>query len=90
MNPWIVLPAIIALGVVYVMLPMGLEAFFRYRTRKPLRCPVTAEEAWVLINARRAGLSAAFGHPSLRVRSCSLWPARYNCRRDCLPKLNAA
>ena len=23
MNPWIVLPAIVALGVVYVMLPLG-------------------------------------------------------------------
>lgn len=90
MNPWIVLPAIVALGVVYVMLPIGLSAFFDYRHRKPVRCPVTGEGAWVLVNAPRAGVTAAFGHPALRVRSCSLWPPRDDCGQDCLAKLKAA
>lgn len=84
MDPWIVLAAIIALGVVYVALPVALGEFFRYYRRKFLQCPVTGEEAWILIDARRAGASAAFGRPSLRIRSCSLWPARYACGRDCL------
>ncbi len=83
MSPWIVLP-ILALGVLYVALPVALEVFARYRHRKFLRCPVTAEEAWVLLDARRAAVSAAFGRPSRRVRSCSLWPAHYACGRDCL------
>ncbi len=30
MHPWVVLTAIVALGVVYVMLPIGLETFFRF------------------------------------------------------------
>ena len=90
MNPWIVLPAIVALGVVYVMFPIGLSALSHYRLRKPVRCPVTGEEAWILVNAPRAGVTAAFGHPSLRVRSCSLWPPRDSCGRDCLAKLKAA
>lgn len=84
MNPLTIVVAIIALGVFYVLLPVVLEAFFRYRRRKQVRCPVTREEAWVLVNAPRAGLSAAFGRPSLRVRNCSLWPPRDNCGRDCL------
>ena len=85
MNPWIVLPAIIALGVIYIMLPTGLQAFLRYRPRKALCCPVSGDEARVLIDARRASLSAALrGHPSLSVRDCSLWPARSGCGRDCL------
>jgi hypothetical protein len=90
MNPWTVLPAIVALGVIYIMLPTGLHAFLRYRPRKELCCPVSGDEARVLIDARRAGLSAALrGHPSLSVRDCSLWPARSGCGRDCL-KLPAA
>lgn len=84
MNPWIVLTATIALGVIYVALPVALGAFFRYHRRKYLRCPVTGDEAWVLIDAHRAGASAAFGRPSLRSKSCSLWPARSACGRDCL------
>ncbi len=84
MNPWSILSGIMALGVVYVLLPVVLEAFFRYRLRKQVRCPVTREEAWVLVHAPRAGLSAAFGRASLRVRNCSLWPPRDNCGRDCL------
>ncbi len=84
MNPWIIVTAIIALGVAYVLLPISLEVFFRYRLRKFLQCPVTGEEAWVLIDARRAGVSAAFGRPSLRIKSCSMWPARSACGRDCL------
>ena len=84
MNPWIIVTAIIALGIIYVLLPIGLEAFFRYRRRKSLRCPVTAERAWVLFDARRAAVSALLGRPSLRVRSCSLWPARESCARQCL------
>ena len=90
MNPWIVLPAIVALGIVYVMLPIGLETFFHYHRRKVLHCPEVGDEAWVLIDARRAGLSAAFGHPSLRGRSCFLWPPRDNCGRGCRKKLEAA
>jgi len=78
------LTAIVALGIVYVMLPIGLETFFRYRLRKPLHCPVTGEEGWVLLDARRAGVSAAFGRSCLRVKSCSLWPARDACGRECL------
>ncbi len=84
MKPWIIVTAIIALGVVYVLLPIGLEAFFRYRRRKFLRCPVTGDEAWVLIDARRAGISSVLGRLSLRIRTCSLWPGRYACGRECL------
>ncbi len=84
MNPLIVIGVIIALGVAYVALPVALGEFLRYYRRKFLRCPVTGDEAWVLIDARRAGVSAVFGRPSLRIKSCSLWPARYACGRDCL------
>ena len=84
MNPLIVLPTIIGLSVVYVMLPVGLAVFSRYRRRKFLRCPEAQTGAQIQVDARRAGLSAAFGRPSLRVATCSLWPERRRCGQACL------
>jgi len=84
MNPWIVLPAIIALSIIYVMLPMGLSTFFHYRRKKLVRCPLAGESVQLQIDARRAGFSAALGHPSLRVTSCSNWPDWSECTQDCL------
>lgn len=85
MNPWIVLSLIVALGIVYVMLPTGLHAFSRYRRAKVARCPLAGERALLQIDARRAGISAAVsGVPSLRVRDCSLWPGWCECTQDCL------
>src|SRR3990172_3939249 len=85
MNPWLVLSLIVALGIVYVMLPTGLHSFSRYRRTKEVRCPLAGEDVALQIDARRAGISAALsGHPSLRVLDCTLWPGRRECAQDCL------
>ena len=85
MNPWIVLSLIIALGIVYVMLPTGLHAFSRYRRTKVASCPLAGERVLLQMDARHAGISAALsGRASLRVVDCSLWPAWCECTRDCL------
>jgi hypothetical protein len=84
MNPLLVLPAIIALSVGFVMLPVGLAVYAQYRRRKFLRCPETAAGAQIRVDARRAGLTAAVGRPLLRVTTCSLWPERQGCAQDCL------
>ncbi len=83
MNPWLILPAIAALAIVYVLLPVGLTTFSRYRRQLNLRCPETGEEAGLLFHAGRAGLSACFGRPALSVRNCSLWPERRGCGQEC-------
>ncbi len=82
--PWIVIPAIIAVAVCYVLLPVVADTFRRFRTRKSLRCPVTGEEAQVGIDAGRAALTSAFGRALLRVKNCSLWPERKSCAQDCV------
>jgi hypothetical protein len=83
MNPWTVLPALAALAVGYVLLPVALTTFSRYRRQLNLRCPVTGETAGLFFHPGRAGLSACFGRPSLSVRNCSLWPEHAACGRDC-------
>jgi hypothetical protein len=83
MNPWIIVPAIVALAIVYVALPVALTTFFRFRRQLNLRCPETGTEAGLYFDAGRAAVSACFGPPALAVRNCSLWPERGGCPRAC-------
>ncbi|MBI3990325.1 MAG: hypothetical protein HY347_12000 [candidate division NC10 bacterium] len=83
-TPWIVVAAVVALGVLYVLLPVVAQTFLRYRRTKVLRCPEAGKEAEVGIDAARAAYTSAFGQPQLQVEDCSLWPERKDCGQDCL------
>jgi hypothetical protein len=82
--PWIVLAAIVALAVAYVLLPVVGAVFLRFRGTKELACPETGATAKVGADARWAAFTAAFRHPILRVKDCSLWPRRRSCEQNCL------
>jgi uncharacterized membrane-anchored protein YjiN (DUF445 family) len=82
--PWIVLAAIVALAVAYVLLPVVSAVFLRFRGTKELACPETGATAKVGADARWAAVTAAFRHPVLRVKDCSLWPGRRACEQNCL------
>ena len=82
--PWIVLVAIVALAVAYVLLPVVGAVFLRFRGTRELACPETGATAKVGADARWAALTAAFRHPVLRVKDCSLWPGRRACEQNCL------
>ena len=86
-TPWIVLAAIVAVAVVYVLLPVIVEVFLRFRARRQLTCPETGMDAEVGVDPLVAGFTAAFRHPVLRVKSCSLWPKRAGCGQACLGHL---
>lgn len=86
-TPLTVLAAIVALAIVYVLLPVTVEAFLRFRARRQLTCPETGMNAEVGVDARLAGFTAAFRHPVLRIKSCSLWPKRAGCGQACLGQL---
>jgi hypothetical protein len=83
-HPWIVVLAIFALALLYVLTPLVADTFRRFRSPRLLRCPETGGKAEVGIDASRAALTSAFGRPLLRVKSCSLWPEKEQCRQDCL------
>jgi len=82
--PWIVVLAVVALGVLYVLMPLMADTFRRFRTPRMLTCPETGGKAEVGIDASRAALTSAFGHPSLRVKDCSLWPQKEQCKQECV------
>ncbi|MFQ5930694.1 MAG: hypothetical protein ACE5MK_13460 [Acidobacteriota bacterium] len=83
-TPWILVAVIIALGGLYVLFPLVLHTFQRYRHKKVVTCPQTGGLAEVDVNSRRAAFSSAFGRVRLRVKSCTLWPKRKGCAEDCV------
>ncbi|MFQ5840000.1 MAG: hypothetical protein ACE5HK_04700 [Candidatus Methylomirabilales bacterium] len=84
---WTLVGALLALGLVYVVLPTVLDAFRRFRRGRVVRCPETHAEATVHLDARHAAWTTAIGPPVLRIRDCSLWPERQGCSRVCLKSL---
>ena len=83
-TPIITIASIIALAILYVLLPLVIHTFQRYRNKKVLKCPETGGLAEVDIDARRAAISSLFSKPLLRVKNCTLWPKRKGCREGCL------
>jgi len=83
-HPWIVVLAVLAAALLYVLMPLVEDTFRRFRSPRQLNCPETGEKVEVRVDAPRAALTSALGRPSLRVRSCSLWPEKEQCNQDCL------
>jgi len=82
--PWIVITSIIAVALLYILLPLVTDTFLRFRGKKLPRCPVAGERAVVDLEALRAAITSAFGRVPLKARSCSLWPERKGCAQDCV------
>ena len=83
-TPLITVATIIALAVVFVLLPLVVHTFQRYRKKRILRCPESGGLAEVDIDAARAAFFSAFGKPLLRIKNCTLWPRRKGCGEGCL------
>lgn len=83
-TPLILMAAVVTLGVVYVLLPLVVHTFQRFRRRKVVTCPETEELVEVTLNAKRAALASAFHKPLLRVKNCSLWPKKKGCEEECV------
>jgi hypothetical protein len=83
-GPWILLLAIAATAIVYVLLPIVASVFARYRKPRIVRCPETGVTAEIQVDARHAAATAVPGPPELRVADCSQWPDRKGCDQACL------
>jgi hypothetical protein len=83
-SPWITIAAVVALGSLYVLFPLALHTFQRYRHKRVLECPETKGLAEVDIDAPLAARSSLFGRIHLRVKNCSIWPKRSGCAQGCI------
>lgn len=89
-TPISILVAIVAVGALFVVLPVAVAAYRKYRGTRLVTCPETRETAAVEVNAAQAALSAVAGNPQLRLQTCSRWPEREHCGQECLQQIEAA
>ena len=79
--------AIIAVGAVYVLLPVVTDTLRRFRGRRTVICPETGKPASVRLDATRAAATSVFGTPDLRLTECDRWPERRDCDRECVRQI---
>ncbi len=82
MDPEVVIPAVMGIGVAYVVAPvLGVQLV---SARKPQRvtCPDDHREQFVTLDLKRAAVTAFTGGPQ-HVRGCSRWPEKAGCNRAC-------
>jgi nucleotide-binding universal stress UspA family protein len=84
MDPWIVLPALVVLAVVFVVATVGAATFTHWRRPWRLTCPRAGTEAQIKVAATRAAVAAVLGRGAPGIERCSLWPTRLGCREECL------
>jgi hypothetical protein len=81
--PWFTFLAIIGLAILYVMVPIAADTFWRYRPKRTVHCPDEDKRARVQIDATLAAMTAVPGPPKLLVQRCSFWPDRADCAQRC-------
>lgn len=85
MNRLLLLIAgIIALGFYFMIAPLILGTYRRFRGRRTIICPETDQIVEVELKAGRAGLMSVFGTQLARVKRCSLWPRKKGCSEECV------
>lgn len=87
MDILVTLSAIAAIGVTYVLLPVGLSVFAEFKKPKELICPENGQPARVAVDATYAAMTSVAGMNKLRLYGCSRWPERGACDRACLSQL---
>ena len=83
-NPLLLIAGILAFGLLFVVAPIAMETYRRFRHQKVITCPETNGLAEVNLKTRLAVLGAAFGRPRIRVKNCSLWPNKKGCDEKCV------
>jgi hypothetical protein len=82
--PLLVILAVLAVGVLLVVVPVVLTTLSENREPRAVACPVTRGPATITVDAGRAARTAAFGRMRLSIDRCSLWPEREGCAQGCL------
>jgi hypothetical protein len=74
-------------GVVVAVAGLIGRAYVKYRGKRLVGCPETSQPAAVDVDAWHAALTGVVGKPTLRLASCSRWPARHDCGQQCLRQI---
>lgn len=80
-----------AAALITLMLAVRLaRTYFGMRGMRVVLCPDNRRTAGVELDAGRAALSGILHAPELRLRSCSRWPEKQDCGRECLRQVAEA
>lgn len=86
-KPFILIGAIVAIGLVYVAIPMAVEAYRHWVRPRIVTCPHQHVAAEVTVKPWRAALTSLIRKPSLAVKSCTYWPECHGCDESCRDEL---
>ena len=67
-----------------------VRGYLRFRGTRLVACPANGQPAAVELAAWPIAVTAAFSHPTLRLRDCSRWRERAPCDQACLTRIEAA
>lgn len=84
LGVFLLIAGITVLGLYYMVAPIILSTYHRYRGRRTIICPETDQIVEMELQAGHAGVMAALGKQDLRVKWCSLWPGRKSCAQECV------
>ncbi|MGA7871328.1 MAG: hypothetical protein WCA22_10545 [Candidatus Binatus sp.] len=87
MDILIALGIIAAIGVTYVLLPVGLSVFAEFSKPREVICPENGEPAQITADAAYVAMTSVVGMSRLRLAGCSRWPEHGDCNRGCLSQL---
>jgi len=93
MNLMIGIAGILAIGGLYVLLPVFVHTYRSLRGPRVVRCPETLLATVIDLDARHGAAAALVGRSALRVRECERWkdhPAHRDCDQDCIKKVGVA
>jgi len=83
-NPLILIAALAGLALSYVVIPVAVDGWARFRRGVRVNCPETGQSIDVSVTPSSAA-AWTFRRPgSLRVAGCPRWPEHAGCDRSCV------
>ena len=87
MTAFMMIAAIVALGAVYVLLPVAAHAYQSLLGPRMVTCPETLQRTSIELDAKRGALTSTFGEARLSVARCARWPEHRDCDQHCLKEV---
>ena len=78
-----VIVAILAIGLVYVVVPLAIEAHRNWVAPRQVTCPQKQLAAEVTVKPWRAAFTSLARKPWLEVKACTFWPECRGCDESC-------
>ncbi len=87
MNLTVGIVGVLALGALYVLMPIFAHTYSRLRGKRVVRCPETAQATEIALDAAHGAAGVLVGRSTLRVHECECWKTRpdlQGCDQECL------